>query len=50
MADWETMGKEPLAMAKRIAWTAQAKADVRGIQRPAALQILKTLDRYARTA
>ncbi len=34
-------------MAKRIVWTAQAKADVRGIDHAAALQILKTLARYA---
>ena len=36
-------------MAKRIVWTEQAKADVRGIERPIAMQILKTLARYART-
>ena len=36
-------------MAKRIAWTEQAKADIRGIERPIALQILKTLARYAQT-
>jgi mRNA-degrading endonuclease RelE of RelBE toxin-antitoxin system len=36
-------------MAKRIAWTEQARADVRGIERPIALQILKTLARYAQT-
>jgi plasmid stabilization system protein ParE len=34
-------------MAKRIAWTEQAKTDVRGIERQAALRILKTLGRYA---
>jgi plasmid stabilization system protein ParE len=34
-------------MAKRIVWTEQAKADVRGIEQPVALQILKTLARYA---
>ena len=34
-------------MAKRIVWTEQAKADVRGIERPVAMQILKTLARYA---
>jgi plasmid stabilization system protein ParE len=34
-------------MAKRIVWTEQAKADVRGIEQPIALQILKTLARYA---
>lgn len=36
-------------MAKRIVWTAQARADVRGIEQPTALQILKTLARYAQT-
>jgi hypothetical protein len=36
-------------MAKRIVWTGQAKADVRGVGQPAALQILKTLARYAQT-
>jgi plasmid stabilization system protein ParE len=36
-------------MAKRIVWTDQAKADVRGIEQPAALQILKTLARYVQT-
>jgi len=34
-------------MAKRIVWTAQAKADMRGIEQSIALQILKTLARYA---
>jgi len=34
-------------MAKRIVWTEQARADVRGIEQPIALQILKTLARYA---
>ena len=33
-------------MAKRVVWTAQAKADVQGIEQPIALQILKTLGRY----
>lgn len=33
-------------MAKRIVWTDQAKADVRGIEQPIALQILRTLGRY----
>jgi len=32
-------------MAKRIVWTDQAKADVRAIEQPIALQILKTLGR-----
>jgi hypothetical protein len=36
-------------MAKRIVWTEQAKADLRGIEQPIAMQILKTLARYART-
>jgi len=36
-------------MAKPIVWTAQAKADIRGIERPVAWQILKTLARYAQT-
>jgi mRNA-degrading endonuclease RelE of RelBE toxin-antitoxin system len=34
-------------MAKRIVWTDQAKADVRRVEQSAALQILKTLARYA---
>ena len=33
-------------MAKRVVWTEQARADVRSIERPIALQILKTLGRY----
>lgn len=36
-------------MGKRIAWTGQAKADVRGIDQQTALQIFKTLARYAKT-
>ena len=36
-------------MAKRIVWTEQARADVRGIEQPIAWQILKTLARYALT-
>jgi plasmid stabilization system protein ParE len=36
-------------MAKRIFWTAQAKADIRAIEQPIAIQILKTLARYAQT-
>jgi plasmid stabilization system protein ParE len=36
-------------MAKGIVWTGQAKADVRGIEQPIALLILKTLARYAQT-
>jgi plasmid stabilization system protein ParE len=33
-------------MAQRIVWTDQAKADIRAIEQPIALQILKTLGRY----
>jgi hypothetical protein len=36
-------------MAKRIVWTEQAKADIRAIEQPIAIQILKTLGRYALT-
>jgi hypothetical protein len=36
-------------MAKRIVGTELARADVRGIEQPIALQILKTLARYAQT-
>lgn len=36
-------------MAKRIVWTEQAKADVRSIEQPIALQILKTLAPHLRT-
>jgi plasmid stabilization system protein ParE len=36
-------------MVKRVVWTGQARADVRGIEQPIALQILKTLARYAQT-
>ena len=36
-------------MAKRIVWTEQARADLRQIEQPIALQILKTLARYAHT-
>jgi hypothetical protein len=32
-------------MAKAIVWTDQAKADVRAIEQPIAIQILKTLGR-----
>jgi hypothetical protein len=34
-------------MAKKIVWTDQARADVRAIGQPTALQILKTLARCA---
>lgn len=33
-------------MAKQIVWTDQAKADLRSVEQPIALQILKTLGRY----
>jgi plasmid stabilization system protein ParE len=36
-------------MAKRIVWSDQAKADVRAIEQRSALQILKTLARFAKT-
>ena len=36
-------------MAKRIVWTEQAKADIRGIEQSVALQILKTRARHALT-
>lgn len=36
-------------MAKGIAWTAQAKLDLRGVEQPIAIQILKTLGRYVLT-
>jgi plasmid stabilization system protein ParE len=36
-------------MAKRIVWTDQAKTDIRGIEQPVAIQILKTLGRYVLT-
>jgi mRNA-degrading endonuclease RelE of RelBE toxin-antitoxin system len=36
-------------MAKTIAWTDQAKADVRAIDRPTAMLILHGLARFART-
>ncbi|MGI8741647.1 MAG: hypothetical protein ACR2NN_03560 [Bryobacteraceae bacterium] len=36
-------------MVKRIVWTEQAKADVRAIEQQTALQILRTLARYAKT-
>lgn len=32
-------------MGKQIVWTDQAKADIRGVERPIAIQILKTLGR-----
>jgi hypothetical protein len=36
-------------MGKQIVWTDQAKSDIRGIEQPIALQILKTLGRYVLT-
>jgi plasmid stabilization system protein ParE len=36
-------------MVKRLVWTDQARADLRAIAQPIALQILKTLARYTRT-
>jgi hypothetical protein len=36
-------------MAKRVVWTGQAKADIRAIEQPIAIQILKTLGRYVLT-
>ena len=36
-------------MAKRIVWTEQARSDLRAIAQPTALQILRTLARYAQT-
>ena len=36
-------------MAKRVVWTEQAKNDIRSIEEPVALQILKTLGRYVLT-
>jgi ParE-like toxin of type II ParDE toxin-antitoxin system len=36
-------------MAKRLVWTSQAKVDLRAIEQQTALQILKTLARYALT-
>ena len=36
-------------MAKRIVWTAQAKADLRGIDQAIALRILKIMARYVLT-
>lgn len=36
-------------MAKRIVWTEQARSDLRAIEQPTALQILKTLARYVRS-
>lgn len=35
---------------KRILWTEQAKADVRGLDKPAAMRILYALHRFAESA
>jgi hypothetical protein len=37
-------------LTKKVVWTEQAKADIRGIEQPIALQILKTLGRFILTA
>jgi mRNA-degrading endonuclease RelE of RelBE toxin-antitoxin system len=36
-------------MAKRVVWTEQARSDLRAIEQPIAVQILRTLARYAQT-
>jgi plasmid stabilization system protein ParE len=36
-------------MPKRVVWTAQARADIRGVEQIVALQVLKTLARYAQS-
>lgn len=36
-------------MGKRIVWTELAKADIRAVEQPIAIQILKTLGRYVLT-
>lgn len=36
-------------MGKRIVWTQQARADLRGVEQPIALQILRTLGRFVLT-
>ena len=41
--------KRRVRVAKRVAWTEQARIDVRGIERQTAWQILKTLARYVKT-
>jgi hypothetical protein len=33
-------------MGKRVVWTGQARADIRRVEQPIAVQILKTLGRY----
>ncbi|MBK9169059.1 MAG: hypothetical protein IPM24_16525 [Bryobacterales bacterium] len=44
-----TAGPERISGRERIVWTDQAKADVRSIEQPIAIQILKTLGRYVLT-
>ena len=34
---------------KRIAWTEQARSDVRALEKPTAMRILSALDRFVRT-
>lgn len=36
-------------MGKRIVWTELARADIRAVEKPIAMQILKTLGRYVLT-
>jgi hypothetical protein len=36
-------------MGKRIVWTELARADIRAVEQPIAMQILKTLGRYVLT-
>ena len=36
-------------MAKRVVWTDRARADLRAIEQPVAMRILRTLARYAYT-
>lgn len=37
-------------MAKRLVWTDQARADIRAVDREPALQVLKTLARFLKSA
>ena len=36
-------------MARRVVWTERARADLRAIEQPVAMRILRTLARYAHT-
>jgi len=36
-------------MAERILWSTEARADIRAIERDAALRLLKALDRFVKT-